>query len=257
MYLLQHWRKATTSIFCWLHTLTKSSLCSKINIAYADNLLRLFVQVVAELYDKEDLVYNIYMRGLLHIVADAERFGTLKNFSSFPFENKLKSIKRLVSKPQLPLQQVVWRLLEQERTGSQVKTSISSAAKSYLLHEHCRGPVTVENVGAKQFGQGLCSNMFIASNNPDSCIILADGAIAVVNNWRKMMTSLLFTKSLALPSACSSILLNLIVLEYLRCLIKGFTRLYKIFKHCSEQYDEKDNSHHRKGYNTEVIKIAG
>jgi len=59
-------------------------LCNKINIAYADVLLRLFVQGVAELNGKEDLVYNI--QGLLHIADDAQPFGTLENFSSFPFE---------------------------------------------------------------------------------------------------------------------------------------------------------------------------
>src|SRR6218665_1651587 len=72
-------------LFTGCTLLSKSSLCNKINIAYAENLLRLFVQGVAELYGKEELVYNIH--GLLHIAADAD---TLENFSSFPFENKLK-----------------------------------------------------------------------------------------------------------------------------------------------------------------------
>jgi len=168
-------------LFTGCTLLSKSSLCNKINIAYAENLLRLFVQGVAELYGKEELVYNIH--GLLHIAADAERFGTLENFSSFPFENKLKSIKKLVRKPQLPLQQVVRRLLEQERTGSRiVDPNSSSDVKPQLLREHWRGPLPAECVGAKQFSQILLSNMFLASNKRDSCVILADGPIAVINN---------------------------------------------------------------------------
>src|SRR6218665_1768221 len=98
--------------------------------------------------------------GLLHIAAGAERFGTLENCSYFPFENKLKSIKKLVRKPQLPLQQVVGRVLEQKRTGSRiVDPNSSSDVKPQLLREHWRGPLPAECVGAKQFSQILLSNM--------------------------------------------------------------------------------------------------
>ena len=79
---------------------------------YAGDLLKLFVKGVAEVYTREDIVYNIH--GLLHLADDVGKFGNLENFSSFPFENKLKDVKRLVRKPNFPLQQVARRLSERE-----------------------------------------------------------------------------------------------------------------------------------------------
>jgi len=67
---------------------------------YAESLLKLFVQHAERLYGRDCLIYN--MHSLIHLVADVRKYGSLDNISAFPFENKLKSMKRIVRKPQFP-----------------------------------------------------------------------------------------------------------------------------------------------------------
>ena len=59
------------------------------------------------------LVYNVH--GLSHIAADVKTFGPLDSFSSFPFENFLGQLKRLVRKLRLQVQQVIRRSSERLR----------------------------------------------------------------------------------------------------------------------------------------------
>ena len=56
------------------------------------------------------LVYNIH--GLVHLANDVRKFGSLDNVSSFPFENFLQSLKKMVRKPTCPLPQIVKRMSE-------------------------------------------------------------------------------------------------------------------------------------------------
>ena len=58
-----------------------------------------------ELYGDSFLVYNVH--SLIHLVDDAERLGTLDNFSDFPFENYLQKIKQIVKGGRSPLTQII------------------------------------------------------------------------------------------------------------------------------------------------------
>ena len=57
------------------------------------------------------LVYNVH--ALLDIASDVEAFGCLDQCSTFPFENYLQQLKRLVRSQHNPLSQMVKRLSEQ------------------------------------------------------------------------------------------------------------------------------------------------
>lgn len=77
---------------------------------YAGDLLVYFVEQGAILYGKEFLVYNVH--SLLHLAAQAKRFGGLDKCSSFPFENYMCRLKRMVCSGNNPLSQLVKRLSE-------------------------------------------------------------------------------------------------------------------------------------------------
>ena len=79
---------------------------------YAHELLLYFVDKCKELYGEEFLVYNVH--GLTHVASEAEEFGCLDRCSSFPFENYLQQLKKLVRSGRKPLVQVVKRLQEQQ-----------------------------------------------------------------------------------------------------------------------------------------------
>jgi hypothetical protein len=139
--------------FLLLHTasfiLSSKKLSSKF-CDYAESLMRLFVQGIGDIYGNSMLVYNVH--GLLHLANDVRRFGDLDNFSAFPFENKLKDIKKLVRKPNNPLQQVVRRIFEQQF----LENSLTINKKPSVVlakQEHCSGPVPNGYSGALQYCQ--------------------------------------------------------------------------------------------------------
>jgi len=79
---------------------------------YAGNLMVLFVNHCSCLYGKETITYNMHC--LTHLIHDVHTFGVLDNISCFPFENFLGQIKRMIRKPNKPLEQVTRRLSERE-----------------------------------------------------------------------------------------------------------------------------------------------
>ena len=69
-----------------------------------------FVTQAVDIYGRGFVVCNAH--GLTLLSEDVKQFGSLGSDSVFPFENFLGQLKRLVCKPQFPLQQTVRRLFE-------------------------------------------------------------------------------------------------------------------------------------------------
>ncbi|XP_049293285.1 uncharacterized protein LOC125768956 isoform X2 [Anopheles funestus] len=76
----------------------------------AGNMLKQFVSEFASIYGEVYMSSNIH--NLLHMYEEVCHFGPLNTFSSYPFENKLQSIKKLSRHGYKNLQQTVNRLLE-------------------------------------------------------------------------------------------------------------------------------------------------
>ncbi|KAI8794344.1 transposase domain-containing protein [Biomphalaria glabrata] len=69
-----------------IHILISPSLCQKY-ADYAQQLLVSFISHSSNLYGPSSVVYN--MHAVIHLPEDVKRFGSLDNFSAFPFENFL------------------------------------------------------------------------------------------------------------------------------------------------------------------------
>lgn len=76
----------------------------------AREFLEDFVKTFAKIYGRQYVTSNIH--NLVHLVDDVEYLGPLQSFTSYPFENVLGSIKRLVRARKSTLRQVVNRLSE-------------------------------------------------------------------------------------------------------------------------------------------------
>lgn len=90
-------------------------LCSKKHIStfgtqLPNELLIMFIKHCENIYGSEFLIYDIHI--LCHLSDDVEKYGPLDNFSAFPFENYLKTLKNLIRSPHKPLQQIFRRLKE-------------------------------------------------------------------------------------------------------------------------------------------------
>jgi hypothetical protein len=117
--------------FLLLHTSIRILCCSDLivdNLQCAQAMLRTFVEDFGDIYGEDELVYNVH--SLIHLCADAEIFGTLDEFSAFPFENFIGSLKKKIHHGRVPLQQVSNRLHESIKIPIIEKKTINA---DYLL----------------------------------------------------------------------------------------------------------------------------
>lgn len=146
------------------------------NTDYANTLLIKFVKDAEFLYGKEAFVYNVH--NLVHLSADVKRLGCLDRFSAFPFENKLGELKKLVRKPQQPIQQILKRLDEQESFNAKVGCS----AVEQLKCEHTRGPLLTGCTGYRQYRQLKTNKWTVSTTVGNNCVIIKGGIPALVKN---------------------------------------------------------------------------
>ena len=164
------------------YILSSSELCVSY-CDYAEKLLKMFVSEVGSIYGKDMLVYNVHC--LLHLCDDVRHYGCLENFSAFPFENKLKSIKQLVRKPSCLLQQVIRRLSEQQihvLRNRVHKISDSNVLKCAAYQEHSKWSVPEGHRDAKQYRQASINSLHVSIKKSDSCILTSDNKLCIITN---------------------------------------------------------------------------
>ncbi|XP_065662938.1 uncharacterized protein LOC136085550 [Hydra vulgaris] len=141
---------------------------------YAEKLLKIFVKELSSLYGDSSLSYT--MHSLIHICDDVRLFGTLDNYSAFPFENMLGSLKKMVRTGRFPLRQLCQRLSEQSFVFSDEPPSL----KPSLCKTHHHGPtLTFTGIQYKQLNFAGC---FFSTENANRCALLNDGKVIVICN---------------------------------------------------------------------------
>lgn len=95
---------ATRIISC--QTYTKSSNLKDL----ARVLLLDYFKDFIKFYGADSIVSNLHY--IIHIMDDVDRFGTLDENSTYPFENYLREIKLRTQASQMPLQQITRRIIE-------------------------------------------------------------------------------------------------------------------------------------------------
>jgi len=137
-------------------------------VDYAQELLNYFVVNFELLYGKHFVSHNVH--ALTHIVDDYKHFGTLDNISAFPFENYMKTLKKMVRKHELPLQQVI------KRHHEQIDCNIDDTNKNktnvpICKNEHSKGPL-LEDLTGSQYKTLYLDNFTIKTNNIADCYVL-------------------------------------------------------------------------------------
>lgn len=119
------------------------------------------------------VVYNVHC--LVHLSEDAKVYGSLDKISSFPYENFLAKLKRMVRKPTFPLSQIIRRLSE--------KTNLNITRPSYpvLKKKHQHGPLTDDLLTCIQYTIVKTLKFQLKLNVKDSCVRL-NGGISIVKN---------------------------------------------------------------------------
>lgn len=168
----RHFMLLFVSIYC---------LCSRFYykdyVMYSNELIRLFVEDYGKLYGQDMITYNVH--GLIHLANDVKKFGPLENFSAFVFESFLARLKRMVRKPNFPLQQVVRRLSENSDLNFS-KDTVPPTGKVRL--EHRNGPLPQNALnGLLQFAEISLPDVFLSLKDGDNCV-LVEKRVALVRN---------------------------------------------------------------------------
>lgn len=108
--------------FLYLHSALYILLSERAAVTEWNNLARAllhkFVELAQTLYGIEFIVYNVH--GLCHLADDSKLYGALDNASTFPFENFMQKIKRIIRSKNNYLEQACNRLIEMEKMSSKV-----------------------------------------------------------------------------------------------------------------------------------------
>ena len=146
---------------------------------YAQQILVLFVQHFGELYGKDMLVYNVH--GLTHLAQDVKVFGPLDNISSFPYENFLGKLKKMVRKPSFPLQQVIRRLSEKRYHANVGQEKAKDQTPPFVKMEHFSGPVPQLYQPCRQFKQVSLTGFTVSITQGNNCVKIGDQVCRVRN----------------------------------------------------------------------------
>jgi len=168
--MYEHFKLLSTAIRC---------LCSEellaVYIDQADSWLEKFVNQYVKYYGNK-CVYSVHAH--CHIADDARMFGVLDNFSGFPFESYLGSLKRMVNKSHQVVQQIVRRISERELSETLLED------RTVLKHKHKSGPEIEGRPHLLQYGGARVGHTHIASDSryQTDCCFIVDNYVCVVRN---------------------------------------------------------------------------
>lgn len=148
------------------------------NISCAHEMLERFVTDFADIYGKKFVSHNVH--NLLHICSDAEKYGTLDQFSAFKFENYMTSIRKMIRKGDKPLQQIARRYAESEEAEKKKIMKQKLVGKK----SHNSGPLTEDCQKVFQQYKILEHESFKINciEDKNSYVMLKDGVFGKVMN---------------------------------------------------------------------------
>ena len=154
-----------------IRILADKKLCvSKNSIAHT--LLVSFVKHYAEFFGQDHVVYNVH--GLVHLADDYKKFGPIDDFSSFPYENYLVKLKRLVRKPTHVIEQVILRQTEINQTSTlcmELKSkNCHNLGVPSLKRKHYCGPLPRGIALCEQFQEISLADFMLSIKRPNNCV---------------------------------------------------------------------------------------
>ena len=146
-------------------------------VNYARKCIRFFVQAFSSIYGAESVVYNVH--SVLHIPDDFDRFGSLNNISSFPFESFNGDLKKYIKRPGSELEQVVKRIHENLNVK---RTSTQTSDCAELKGSHTNGPLgTHKGKQVHQYYEVRFRKRFFKVDSRNDCVWFDNSYGRIVN----------------------------------------------------------------------------
>lgn len=147
------------------------------HVAYSEKLLKFFVKKFGELYGVNKVSYNVH--NLVHLIDDIKNNGKIGNFTAYAFESCMQPLKKILRKPEKPLQQIIKRISER---GLILQKQPITSGILLFDKQHNNGPL-LNNCHGIQFLKmtkvGLWS---LTINNKDNYCLLQNGTMVKVVN---------------------------------------------------------------------------
>ena len=145
---------------------------------FVKKILTEFVVYAPKLYGPEFVTYNVH--GLVHLADHANLFGTLQNFSAFPYENFLGMLKKMLRKGHQPLQQVVRRI--SERNSISKERSDDYNTQPQCRSEHSEGPLPYSTTGNTiQYRKIEMRGFLLCEKCPDNAFLVGNDVYLLLN----------------------------------------------------------------------------
>lgn len=148
-------------------------------ISYAEDLIKYFIKNSIEIYGPDFISHNIH--SLLHLNDCVRLFGSLDEFSAFPFENYMQKLKKYIRRHSQQLQQVVCRVSEDNNFLQPIQSANDNS--TMLLREHFNGPL-INNCTSPQYRKlktiNYCLNILKVA---DRFVELDDSSIVEILNF--------------------------------------------------------------------------
>ncbi|KAK5644968.1 hypothetical protein RI129_006268 [Pyrocoelia pectoralis] len=145
---------------------------------YAHSLMEYFVDSFSTLYGAEHISHNVH--NLLHLTQDVKKFGGLDEFSAFPFENYMQTLKKLIRKPNQPLMQIIKRKIEEDEHHNDQISNVCVYPQPFM--EHFAGPL-INLTSNPQYKKVQFKNFALKFTEPDNYCCLKDNSIVVIKNF--------------------------------------------------------------------------
>lgn len=158
---------------------------NEVDLNRASTMLRNFVLFVRSTLGREHCVRVVH--GLLHLVDDCRRFKCLNEFSAFPFESFLSSMKFLIRSRNMELEQVIKRYSEQEFGDIFWQPESLENREGHLGKAHNLGPTM--GIDCTQYKSIITKEYKITTTFPNNILLLRNedervkaGHVVVVDN---------------------------------------------------------------------------
>jgi len=150
------------------------------NINYSQSLLEYFVVSFTQIYGKQYVSHNVH--NLLHICTDVKKYGPVDRFNAFKFENHMTHIKKLLRKPEKPLQQLARRYTEIEMLPLSAQNRKNQNNINFRKSHNSGALIDGYNFTAQFKILDNDSYSIHCDNKKNNCVLLNNGNVVLIFN---------------------------------------------------------------------------
>lgn len=146
-------------------------------IDVAESSLRKFVFTSKNIMGEDFIVYNVH--NLIHLTDDVRKYGSINEYSCFPFENYLSFLKNRIHSKKHVLQQIHRRLIEKDEcTVKKINKNEKEVKFQYKYNEKYDGNGDLTSFFCKKI---VYFNYVLSDTLPNNCVITTSKKVCLIN----------------------------------------------------------------------------